>query len=91
MLAEVKIALRISHNALDEEILDQIEEARQDLILSGVSVSKASDNNDPLIKRAIKTYAKAQAATDNETAARFQKSFDMLKNHLTLAGDYTGE
>jgi uncharacterized phage protein (predicted DNA packaging) len=91
MLAEVKTALRISHNALDSEIEDLIEEARQDLILAGVSSSKAVDDNDHLIRRAIKIYAKAQSAADAESAERFQKSFDMLKNHLTLAGDYTGE
>lgn len=89
MLAEVKLALRISHNALDTDITDVIEEARQDLALAGISVLKTLDDTDPLIKRAIKTYAKAQLTADNVTAERFQKSYDLLKNHLSLAGDYT--
>lgn len=88
MLAIVKIALRISHNALDTEIEELIDEARHDLIQSGVSSIKAMDDTDPLIKRAIKTYAKANFGYDNPDADRLQKSYDMLKQHLSLAGDY---
>lgn len=88
MLIEVKTALRISHAALDGEIEDLIKEARQDLILAGVSVEKANDDEDALIKKAIKTYAKANFFAENETAARYQKSYEMVKQHLSMAGDY---
>lgn len=88
MLQDVKLSLRISNTAFDEEILDLIEEARQDLILSGVSLTKAHDDEDPLIKRAIKSYTKANFGFDNPDAERLQKSFEMLKQHLSLAGDY---
>ena len=88
MLETVKKALRISHNQLDGDISDIIEAARLDLSLSGVSSLKANDDNDPLIKRAIIVYAKANTETDDAKADRYQKSYDMLKNHLTLAGDY---
>jgi uncharacterized phage protein (predicted DNA packaging) len=91
MLAEVKTALRITHDALDTEIEEVIEEARQDLILAGVSSIKAESEEDSLIKRAVKTYAKAQLTADNVTADRFQRSYDLLKQHLTLAGDYMDE
>ena len=46
---DVKKALRVSHNYIDDEIADWIEEARQDLVLSGVSVEKAQDDSDFLI------------------------------------------
>ena len=36
MLDDVKIALRVSHTALNSEITDLIAAARQDLILSGI-------------------------------------------------------
>lgn len=88
MLADVKKALRISHGALDDEITDLIEAGRHDLMLSGVSDSKANDDVDPLIKRAIITYVKANFIPDAKEAERFQSSYSMLKNHLTLAGDY---
>ena len=50
---DVKRSLRVSHNYIDDEIADWIEEARQDLFLSGVSQEKVMDDSDALIKRAI--------------------------------------
>ncbi|PHE70875.1 head-tail connector protein [Bacillus wiedmannii] len=88
MLEIVKRALRVSHNALDDEIDDLIEAARTDLKLSGVSGFKSNDDTDPLIKRAIIMYTKANFIADVKEAERFQLSYNMLKNHLTLAGDY---
>ncbi|HDR7391264.1 head-tail connector protein [Bacillus sp. FSL R9-9410] len=88
MLDIVKLALRITHSHLDDEITDLIEAARHDLMLSGVSSLKTNDDADPLIKRAIITYTKANFIPDLKEAVRFQSSYDMLKNHLTLAGDY---
>lgn len=46
MLEVVKKALRVSHNALDDEIDDLIEAARTDLKLSGVSGFKSNDDTD---------------------------------------------
>ncbi|MGX5569495.1 head-tail connector protein [Bacillus toyonensis] len=88
MLEIVKKALRVSHNALDDEIDDLIEAARTDLKLSGVSGFKSNDDTDPLIKRSIIMYTKANFIADVKEAERFQLSYNMLKNHLTLAGDY---
>ncbi|WP_144477508.1 head-tail connector protein [Bacillus thuringiensis] len=88
MIDVVKKAVRISHNALDDELEDLIEASRYDLNLSGVSHLKANDDTDPLIKRAIITYVKANFILDAKEAERFLASYNMLKNHLTLAGDY---
>jgi len=88
MLDVVKKAVRISHNALDDELEDLIEASRYDLKLSGVSYLKVNDDTDPLIKRAIITYVKANFISDAKEAERFLASYNMLKNHLTLAGDY---
>ena len=90
MLDKVKLVLRIKHNAFDEEIQDLIDSARQDLILSGVSsdLAEAESDIDPLIERAITVYCKAHFGYDNPDADRFNHSYQMLKQHLTLAGDY---
>ncbi len=96
ILDDVKTALRISHNSLDGDISDLIESARSDLLISGISSGKLQMDIevdflvdvDPLIKRAIIIYCKFQNESDNAKAERFQKSYDMLKTHLSLAGDY---
>ncbi len=90
MLEDVKKALRISasNTAFDTEVQDLIDGARLDLQQSGVSSTKTNDEQDALIKRAITTYCKAQFGYDNPDAERFQRSYEMLKQHLSLAGDY---
>lgn len=43
---------------------------------------------DSLIKRAITLYVKANFGWDNPDAERLQQSYLMLKQHLSLSGDY---
>ena len=88
MLADVKDALRLSGTDLDIEVQDLIDAAKADLQLSGVHADKSVDT-DPLIKRAVIVYAKAHFGWDNPEADRFAKSYDMLKQHLTLSTEYT--
>jgi uncharacterized phage protein (predicted DNA packaging) len=90
LLDDVKKACRVSHTALDTDIDDLISAARQDLKLSGISSIKADAEADidPLIKRSIIVYVKSQFEADAEKADRFQKAYEMLKAHLSLAGDY---
>ncbi|ARK32134.1 phage head-tail connector protein [Halalkalibacter krulwichiae] len=89
MLESVKLALRITNKAYDSEVVDLIAGARTDLIQAGVSSVKAN-SDDPLINRAITTYCKANFGMNNPDAERFMQSYEMLKQHLSLAGDYNG-
>ena len=93
ILNDIKTALRISINstAFDSEIADLIAAARADLILAGVLPAKANDDNDPLIKRAITVYAKANFGWNNPDAEKLQQSYVMLKCHLSLSQEYTKE
>lgn len=93
MLNSVKKSLRISESntAFNEDIEEMIEECRMDLIQSGIFIEKANEDEDPLIRRAIKTYCKANFGLDNPDAERFQESYESLKRHLSLAGDYNGK
>lgn len=86
MLEDVKKALRVSNIAFDSEIQDLIDAAKMDLRLAGVFF--LDENIDSLIKRAIITYCKAHFGYDNKEAERFQESYEMLKQHLSLAEDY---
>lgn len=89
LLDDVKAALRISATTtnFDGEVQDLIDAAKADLGLSGV-VSEKVITTDPLIKRAVVTYCKAEFGYDNPDADRLKKSYDLLKAHLTLSEDY---
>jgi len=91
ILDDARKALRMSNTALDSEITDLVNGARQDLILSGILSTKANDDTDALIKRAIIIYCKAYFGFDNPDAERLQKSYDSLKMSLVLSTDYTGD
>lgn len=90
MLNSIKTYLRINNTAFDEEIQDLINAAIQDLRLSGVSQSAAEDYTDPLIKRAITTYVKANFGFDNPDSEKLQQSYNMIKQHLALSSEYNG-
>lgn len=91
MLKKTKTALRISQSntAFDDEVNDLISAARDDLRLAGVLRLKVEDDNDSLIKRAIVVYCKANFGLDNPDSEKLQRSYDMLKAHLTLSQEYT--
>lgn len=93
ILNDMKSALRISQSntAFDGEIDDLIAAARDDLRIAGVLQSKVMDDKDSLVKRSIVVYCKANFGLDNPDAEKLQKSYDMLKTHLTLSQEYTVE
>lgn len=93
LIDELRTILRIgeAQTAFDSEIHPLIDAAKADLKLSGVSEAKTEDEEDPLIKRAITIYVKAHFGWDNPDAERLQQSYDMLKMHLTLSQEYTGD
>jgi len=99
LLDEVKTQLRITTTEFDSEITDLINAAKADLYYSGllkVDVSEEvflqgtlpAEIDVPLIKRAVILYCKAHFGYDNPEADRFQQSYEMLKNHLSLSADY---
>lgn len=89
MLNDIKNSLRVNGNDLDIEIQGLIDSAKADLILSGVNKEKIVDT-DPLIKRAITVYCKANFGyEDPKLSERFQESYISLKHHLTLSVEYT--
>jgi uncharacterized phage protein (predicted DNA packaging) len=87
MLESVKLALRVTVSDFDEEIQDLIDAAKRDLEIAGVAKDKIVDT-DKLIRSAIITYCKANFGYDNPEAERFQQSYDMLKQRLSLSYDY---
>lgn len=90
MLEKIKQALRIKSNAFNDELNDLITAAKLNLEISGIAKSKIIDT-DPLIIQAVKTYCKANFGLDNKDSEKYQKSYDMIKIHLALCGDYNVE
>jgi hypothetical protein len=85
LLDEVKQSLRITNTASDVEILDLIEQAKVDMSISGV---KMVDETNAAIKRAIKTFCKANFGLNNEDSEKYQDSYDIQVIKLSLCSDY---
>ena len=81
---KVKTACRVKATVFNDEVEDIIDECKADLSLAGV---KKTDENDPLVRRAIIFYAKAHFGFNNDSE-RFVKAYEHLKCALCLAGDY---
>jgi hypothetical protein len=86
LLDDVKLSLRLTTSAYDTEVNDLISAAKNELELAGILISEST--TDPLIKRAINVYCKAHFGFDNSDHDRLVRAFEMLKNHLSLSGDY---
>lgn len=84
MLNKIKLALRISHNALDADISDIIEACKLDLARMGVTNTLDTDF---LIIQAVKLYVKWQLNFEGE-ADRYMNAYTALAQSLSLCGDY---
>lgn len=85
ILNKVKTKLRISHNALDDDVADTITACLKDLEVCGV---QASNPDDPLILNAIKLYCRAEFTDDTDKAADYMTRYDALKSCLMMASGY---
>lgn len=83
----VKKALRISagNTAFDDDIQGLIEAAMIDLQIAG----KSNIGSDALIEQAVIMYARANFGLYDADSERFARSYDALKNNITLSGRYT--
>ena len=84
-LDKVKMALRITTNAYDEELTDLIEAAKLDLGIAGVLLPSTIDE---ICDRAIITYCKMHFGLP-EDADRLKRSYDEQKAQLVTATGYT--
>lgn len=93
LLDDVKVALRVGHDATDTEVEDLIASAVFDMANKGISVSwLGTDPFDPsfcyddidqsalptMAKRAVVAYAKANYGYDNDDADRLMESYDSI-------------
>lgn len=85
MLEKVKLALRITTNAFDDELNDLISAAQIDLGIAGVVIP---DENDTIVSRAVITYCKLHFGEPDEYD-RIKASYDEQKAQLSMCADYT--
>lgn len=93
LLSKVKKNIRITHTALDEDIIDGIRAALSDLRMCGIVDAKLdpSQELDPLILNAVKMYCKKEYTDDPAKAARYQEGYDSLKASIMMAEGYRAE
>lgn len=89
-LAAGRQAVRTKSTAFDGEIVDLIRAAREDLVLAGVLPERTRDEEDPLIKRALASYVRAEFGLDNEDADQYRAAYQRLKVSLAMSSDYVG-
>lgn len=88
MLARVKLALRITTNAFDDEITGLITAALMDLGIVGIDPSSlTSGSTDELIITAVITYVKLHFGEPADPD-RLKKSYDEQKAQLITATGY---
>ncbi len=89
LLDAARLAVRATRTSrFDNEIKELISAARAELTGIGILPSRAYDDSDPLARRACIVYVKAEFGLDNPDAERYRKSFEMLKNHMSLSSEY---
>lgn len=84
-LASVKLALRITTDAFDEELTDLIGAALIDLRQAGITNQDATDK---MIKRAVVTFCKLNFGQPDDYD-RLKRSYDEQKAQLGMATGYT--
>lgn len=103
MLKEAKLALQVTEADYDAEIASLLMAGANDLKIAGVLIdgdvtfstngSTVADNctvDDPLVQRALITYAGANAGWMSENKARrYEESYEALKGRLMHARGYT--
>lgn len=89
MLEKVKLALRITTTAFDDELNDLIEAAKIDLGIAGVDVPVTTDQAaDVIVNKAIITYCKLNFGEPDQYD-RLKASYDEQKAQLSMATGYT--
>lgn len=84
-LEKIKLALRISHIKLDEDIQADIDACMADLKLVGVIYAAESD---PLIFNAIKLWCRSLYTDDPAKGAEYLRRYESLKACLMVAEGY---
>ena len=87
-LNKIKLALRISHTKLDEDIQADIDACLADLEACGIVYATT---NDPLIYNAIKLWCRSLYTDDPAKGAEYLRRYESLKASMMMATGYGRE
>lgn len=87
MLDRVKLAMRITTDAYDEEFNSLIDAALLDLGIAGITKNTVSEA-DELVRRAVITYCRLNFGTPDDYG-NLKASYDEQKAQLQTATNYT--
>lgn len=88
LLSTVKTALRIRHSELDADIEANIAAAQEEMVRNSILVSKATDEFDPLVVRAIKTYCQAMYTDNTSDMEKYLASWQYQLDCLRKTASY---
>ncbi|MDR3543082.1 MAG: DNA-packaging protein [Desulfosporosinus sp.] len=90
LIDDVRSYLRIdaSDTSFDVEIQDLMSAVQAELIDVGVDPTLVSTATDPIIKKAITTYCKANFGYDTDNAEAFASSYEKIKIYLMNSSTY---
>ena len=84
-VGRLRLALRINHTKLDEDISADLDACLADLRLCGIIEPNPTD---PLIFNAVKLFLRASYTDDTDKAAEYLRRYDALKASLMMAEGY---
>lgn len=87
LIDDLKKELGVTSVAFNTEITDLISAAEKELEWVGVDPTLIVDT-DPLIKRFISIYVKANFGMFNSEAERYKSAMESLLRHFSLSTDY---
>lgn len=88
LLDDIKLSLRITNTAYDTEINDLILQVKADLASVGIIEAKIVET-DPIIKRAILVFCRANFGLNNPDSEKLQKCYESIRDHLSMSLDYS--
>lgn len=90
MLEKVKLALRISHDFLNDEIEETITAARAEMIRAGVPAEKANDDDDALVSLFVKTFCQYIFCNDEKIKEKYETAYRYQLDNIRKSTEWGG-
>ena len=88
-LAKIRRGVRVGQSVdIDEELTDIIEECRRDLTLIGVDTSFATDESDPVILGAVRSFARWKFGLSGTDAELNKNDYMVMRDELRRRAEY---